>query len=79
MDDLTELKRIIIEHLAGLETRKRREIAAEFNLSEEKLDELARRLLNEWLNNPELIMLLASELGLSMPRSRKEKKARYID
>jgi len=76
MDEMLELKKLVIEHLASRIDKK--ELAAEYKLTDEQLDSLTRKMLDSWLNNPDFILIIADVLGLSLPRKTKEKKAHYI-
>ena len=76
MDEMLELKKLVIEHLASRIDKK--ELAAEYKLTDEQLDSLTRKMLDSWLNNPDFILIIADVLGLSLPRNTKEKKAHYI-
>ena len=76
MDEMLELKKLVIEHLASRIDKK--ELAAEYKLTAEQLDSLTRKMLDSWLNNPDFILIIADVLGLSLPRKTKEKKAHYI-
>ena len=75
-DGFLQLKKIVIEELASKIERK--ELAKEFNLTEEQLDLLIKKMLDKWLNSTDFILIIADVLGLSMPRKTKEKRARYI-
>lgn len=78
-DDFTEMKKLVIGALVDqIDSGNKKELAKEFNLTEEQLDMLIRKLLDAWLSNPDYIMFIASMLGLSAPRKNKEKKAHYI-
>lgn len=74
-DEMLELKKIVIEHLASRVEKK--ELAKEFGLSESQLESLVRKMLDTWLNNPDFIIIIADVLGLSLPRKSSEKKSHH--
>ncbi len=76
---MLELKKIIINELVNqIDNKDKKDIAKEFGISEDSLDELVKKLLDKWLTNPDLIVMIATSLGLSMPRKTKDRPARYI-
>lgn len=78
-DEFTEMKKLVIEELVNqIEGSDKKELAKEFNLTEEQLNDLTRKMLDKWLNNPDYILFIASMLGLSVPRKDKERKTHYI-
>ncbi|HLC67765.1 MAG TPA: hypothetical protein VJI12_02670 [archaeon] len=76
-DEFLEVKRLVIEELVS-QIDGKKEIAKEFGLTAERLDELVVKLADKWLTNPDFVVMLATVLGISMPRRGKEKRARYI-
>ena len=78
-DKFLELKRLVIDELAGqLDAAEKKELAKEFKLTEEQIDFLVKKLLDKWLSNPDYIIMVATMLGISMPRKQKERRAQYI-
>ena len=78
-DEYLELKKMVIEHLVNqLDETDKKELTKEFNLTEEQLDTLTKKMLDKWLSNTDFIIMIATMLGISMPRKNKERKANYI-
>ena len=78
-DKFLELKRLVIDELAGqLDAAEKKDLAKEFKLTEEQIDFLVNKLLDKWLSNPDYIIMVATMLGISMPRKQKERRAQYI-
>ena len=78
-DKFLELKKLVIDELAQqLDSEEKKELAKEFRLTEEQIDFLVRKLLDKWLSNPDYIVMVATMLGISMPRKQKDRKANYI-
>lgn len=78
-DEFLEMKRLVINELVNQIDHKDKEgLAKEFSLTEEQLNDLTRKMLDKWLANPDYIVMIATMLGISLPRKSKEKKAHYI-
>jgi len=78
-DEFLELKRLVIEELVKqLDEDDKKEISKEFGLAEKKLDELIVKLADKWLSNQDYVIMLATVLGISMPRKSKDRSSRYI-
>jgi hypothetical protein len=78
-NEFLEVKRLVIEELVSqIDDGDRDEIAREFGLTREKLDDLIVKLVDRWLVNPDHIVMLATVLGIAAPRKSKEGRAHYI-
>ncbi|MBI4174751.1 MAG: hypothetical protein HY517_03825 [Candidatus Aenigmarchaeota archaeon] len=79
MQDFLELKKLVINELAGqFDEHEKAELGKKFKLSAERMDDLIKELLNKWLSSADLVVMIASLLGLSAPRKMKERKTHYI-
>ncbi len=82
MEDFLELKKLVINELAGqFDVEEKEKLGKQFNLTAEQIDELIKELLNKWLSSADFVVMIASLMGLSAPRKTKEKgekKTHYI-
>ena len=78
-DKFLELKKLVIDELAGqLDSKEKKDLAKEFHMAEEQMDLLVKKLLDNWLSNADFVVMVATMLGISMPRQTKERRANYI-
>ena len=78
-DDFTEMKRLVIDNLAGqIDSHDKREMGKDYKLTEDQVDELIRKMLDKWLDNVDFVVMIASVLGISLPRKTKDRSSRYI-
>ena len=78
-DDYLELKKLVISELVSrIDSKDKKGLAKEFNLTEEQLNNLIEKMLDKWLSSTDFVIMIATALGLSMPRKTKEKRAHYI-
>ena len=79
MSDFLELKKMVINELINqIDSEERKELGKEFNLSEEQLNDLIGKMLDKWLNSTDFVVMMATALGISMPRKTKDRSSRYI-
>lgn len=79
MDDFLELKKMVINELVGqIDENDKKELGKEFNLTEEQLGTLITKMLDKWLDSVDFVVMVATALGLSVPRKTKDRPARYI-
>ena len=78
-DKFLELKKLVIDELAGqFDSAEKKELAKEFHMTEEQMEFLVKKLLDKWLSNVDFVVMVATMLGISMPRQTKERRANYI-
>lgn len=78
-DEFLEMKKLVMSELIGqLDAPDKKSLEKEFNLTDEQLNALISNLLDKWLNNADFVVMLATVLGISLPRKSKENRARYI-
>ena len=78
-DEFLQLKRLVIENLVGqMDSKEKSNLGKEFNLTEEQVDNFISKMLDKWLNSTDFVVMIASALGISMPRKTKDRSARYI-
>ena len=78
-DEFLQLKRLVIENLVSqIDPEEKKGLGKEFNLTEEQLDNLITKMLDKWLNSTDFVVMIATALGLSMPRKTKDRSSRYI-
>lgn len=76
-EDYLELKKLVIDELAGqFDQQEKAELGKKFKLSAEQMDELVKELLNKWLSSTDFVIMIASLLGLSAPRTKEDKGER---
>lgn len=79
MSDFLELKKMVINELVNqIDSGEKKELGKEFNLSEEQLNDLINKMLDKWLNTTDFVVMIATALGISMPRKTKDRSSRYI-
>ena len=79
MSDFLELKKMVINELINqIDSEERKELGKEFNLSEEQLNDLIGKMLDKWINSTDFVVMMATALGISMPRKTKDRSSRYI-
>ena len=78
-DEFLQLKKLVINELVNqIDSEERKKLGKEFNLSEEQLNDLISKMLDKWLNSTDFVVLIATALGISMPRKTKDRSSRYI-
>ncbi|HLC76823.1 MAG TPA: hypothetical protein VJH04_01325 [archaeon] len=74
---LLDLKKMVINELMN-QIEDKKELGKEFNLTEGQINALIEKMLDKWLNNTDFVVMIATALGLSMPRKTKDRSSRYI-
>ena len=72
-----DLKKMVINELMN-QIEDKKDLGKEFNLTEEQINALIEKMLDKWLDNTDFVVMIATALGLSMPRKTKDRSSRYI-
>ena len=79
MSELLEMKKMVINELINqIDDEDKKDLGKEFNLTKEQLNSLITKMLDKWLDTGDFVVMIATALGLSMPRKAKDRSSRYI-